>query len=51
MQEINSQEGEYVLVPKSKLLDLKNAIEEYAKEHNAIKKDLEMLRKIKLQGV
>ena len=49
VQEINSQEGEYVLVPISKLLALKNAVEEYAKEHNAMKKDLERLRKIKLQ--
>lgn len=40
----------YVLVSKSKLLALKSAIEEYAKENEAIKKDLEKLRRIKLQG-
>ncbi|AIF85378.1 hypothetical protein NTE_03350 [Candidatus Nitrososphaera evergladensis SR1] len=48
MEESNSHEDkEYALVSKSKLLALKSAIEDYVKEHNAIKKDLEKLRKIK----
>lgn len=37
----------YVLVSKSKLLALKSAIEEYAKQNDAIKKELEELRRIK----
>ena len=40
-------DNEYALVSKSKLLALKSAVEDYVKEHNAIKKDLEKLRKIK----
>lgn len=50
MQEVNSKhDGGYVLVPRGKLVALRNAIEEYAREHDAIKKDLERLRKIKRQ--
>jgi hypothetical protein len=50
MEERNGHEDkEYALVSKSKLLALKSAIEDYVKQYNAIKKDLEKLRKIKLQ--
>jgi ribosomal protein L4 len=46
----NQEDARYVLVSKSKLLALRSAIEEYAKENEAIKKDLEKLRRIKVQG-
>jgi hypothetical protein len=48
MEEWNSHDDkEYALISKSKLLVLKRVIEDYVKEHDAIKKDLEKLRKIK----
>ena len=46
----DNDDATYVPVPKCQLLALKSAIEEYAKENEAIKKDLEKLRRIKVQG-
>lgn len=42
-----SEKAEYVTVSKNTLLELKNAIEDFAKEHDEIKKDLERLKALK----